>query len=110
MGRWAQARRRASAGVAGELLPPPAAPTLDTFEERVYVTTNEPTNVGSVTTLWSSFLEFGPWTLADTEPTDSPTDFGDTSSYYQKYLVARELGNGIDFGGSSPDSNKVYIS
>jgi len=110
MGRWAQARRRASAGVAGELLPPPAAPTLDTFEERIYASTNEPTNVGSVMTLWSAFLEFGPWVFADSHPTGSPTDFGDSSAYYQQYLVARELGNGIDFGGSSPDSNKVYIS
>jgi hypothetical protein len=83
---------------------------LALIEERVEAASNEATNVGSMMELWESAFPLGPWTLADAQPTAAPTDFGDSSAYYQKYLVARELGNGVEFGGSSGDSNTEYVT
>jgi len=108
MGRWAQARRRASAGAAGELLFPPAAPVLTCDGWNLAVVSNEPLNVGSFTQLLYSADEGGPYLLEDTLVTNSPTQFAGNGGYDGSWFVARELGNGLQFSGSSPDSNEIH--
>lgn len=110
MGRWAQARRRGrTAPPAGPAGPPPA-PGLDASGGSLLQTATGGDDTGGTVELQNALLEEGPFEDLDSAAWEAVRNWGPNYELEGFFYRAREVGNGVDYVGSSDWSNVVEIN
>ena len=110
MGKWAQQRKRGSAG-QGTIAPQtPPAPFLDVVAGDLVSQAHIADNYGGVCTLFRSATEFGEYSLHDQEDWDPSLDWNAFVTIVPGWYKATQTGNGTKWVGSSPFSNAQHIT
>ena len=110
MGKWAQQRKRGSAG-QGTIEPQtPPAPFLDNIAGDLVSQAHIANNYGGACTLFASATEFGTYAVYDQEDWDPSLDWNAFVTINPGWYKATQTGNDTDWRGQSPLSNPQHIT
>lgn len=102
MGRWAQAKRRASALPTAPVLPAPGQCAVTREETTIYLESSSPGNSGGYFKTYTAPDSTGPWAYYGDVLWGEPAVWGEASSLPASWLAAREVGNGSTYLGEGP--------
>jgi hypothetical protein len=105
MGKWAQQRKRGSAGCGIAALQPPPAPLLNNPDVDLLQHPQGSPDPGAATTLYRSPDGGAPWFAYAAGVWADPSTWGDPGVLDIGYYRATETGNGSVYAGESPPSN-----
>lgn len=109
MGKWAQQRKRGSAGHGPVALPPPPAPQLLIIEDSVYQLASSDTDTNGSLKLYYSTSGGEPWNFISSVIWKLEHYWGSTDYYQGDWLRATEVGNDLDYAGESQPSNVLAL-
>jgi hypothetical protein len=109
VGKWSTYRRRGSKPSGADVLPLPLTPVL-TAPFPILSTTAAGGNTGGTVTLHTSPTEFGDYSIADTKPWTTVTNFGTKDVYAGFYVKSQNVGDGRNFSNQSAFSNALFIA
>jgi len=110
MGKYATYRMR---GGGQSLLPPlgpPPAPLCFIDLLNLYSLSTSVDNTGGMSQLWYSIDGLVEYAVYASEGWCTPIDWGYTESFPEGYYKSNELGNEVDYSGSSPFSEIVQLT
>lgn len=104
MGKWAQQRKRGSAGQSAIPLLPPPAPLLAVEDDQLEQRTTGAGDSGGTITLYYSTTYVGPYAAFEGFFYESPHSWSNTGDLEPGYYKATETGNNSAYAGESPPS------
>jgi len=110
MGKWAQQRKRGSAGQSAIAPLPTPAPYLDVIAGDLVSQAHITDNYDGACRLFRSTLEAGPYVLHDEEPWDPSLDWSVNVTITPGWYQATQVGDGVHYVGESSPSNRQHIT